>query len=134
MVAVSTVTRSPGHLAAPSASADALQAAHGHRVHIGGLTESHKPEWKRAGTRRLVHVVHAHLRHALEDPLRRLTVPLLILRGIDDRLSTPDWARRLTAIVSDGTYVELPGAHSFPWRDPQAWSQPVHDFATVLSR
>jgi pimeloyl-ACP methyl ester carboxylesterase len=99
-----------------------------------GLTESHKPEWKRAGTRRLVHAVHGHLQHTLEDPLRRLTVPLLILRGIDDRLSTPDWARRLTAIVSDGTYVELPGAHSFPWRDPQAWSQPVHDFAKALPR
>jgi hypothetical protein len=49
-----------------------------------------------------------------------------------DGLSTPDWARRLTAIVPDGEYVELPGAHTFPWLDPRAWSQPVRDFATAL--
>jgi pimeloyl-ACP methyl ester carboxylesterase len=97
-----------------------------------GLTESHKPEWKRAGARRLVHVVRAHLRHAIEEPLRRLDVPLLVLRGHDDRLSTPDWARRLTTIVADGRYVEVPGAHTFPWRDPHSWSEPVRDYAAAL--
>jgi pimeloyl-ACP methyl ester carboxylesterase len=97
-----------------------------------GLTESHKPEWKRAGPRRLVHLVRAHLRHGIEDPLSRLTVPLLVLRGADDRLSTPAWANRLTALVPEGRYVELPGAHSFPWRDPQEWSPPVRQFAESL--
>jgi pimeloyl-ACP methyl ester carboxylesterase len=99
-----------------------------------GLSESHKPEWKRAGGRRLVHVVHAHLQHPLENPLRRLTVPMLILRGAEDRLSTAGWARQLTAIVPGGEYVELPGAHTFVWLDPHAWSQPVRDFATALRR
>lgn len=97
-----------------------------------GLTDSHRPEWKRAGPRRLVHLVRAHLRHNLEDPLRRLARPLLILRGTDDRLSTPDWARRLAAIVPDGQYTDLPGAHTFPWRDPDAWSEPVRSFAMAL--
>jgi pimeloyl-ACP methyl ester carboxylesterase len=94
-----------------------------------GLSESHKPEWKRAGIRRLVHTVQTHRRHVLEDPLRRLTVPLLVLRGRDDRLSTPDWAHRLAALASDGRYVEVPGAHTFPWRDPHAWSGPVRELA-----
>jgi pimeloyl-ACP methyl ester carboxylesterase len=94
-----------------------------------GLGESHRPEWKRAGARRLVHTVQAHRRHAIEDPLRRLTVPLLVLRGRDDRLSTPGWARRLAGGVPGGRYVELPGAHTFPWRDPHAWSRPVRDLA-----
>jgi pimeloyl-ACP methyl ester carboxylesterase len=97
-----------------------------------GLTESHRPEWRRAGPRRLVHLVRAHLHHALEDPLRRVTVPLLVLRGTDDRLSTQAWANRLTTLVPDGRYVELPGAHSFPWRDPHAWSPPVRRFAESL--
>ena len=97
-----------------------------------GLSESHKPEWKRAGARRLVHTVRVHRDHVLEDPLRRLTAPLLVLRGTDDRLSTPDWGRRLTTIVPDGRYVELPGAHTFPWRDPYAWSGPVREFAAAL--
>jgi pimeloyl-ACP methyl ester carboxylesterase len=97
-----------------------------------GLTESHKPEWKRAGARRLVHLVRAHLHHALEDALRPATAPLLILRGVDDRLSTSEWARQLTTLVPDGRYVELPGAHTFPWRDPDAWSEPVRRFAASV--
>jgi pimeloyl-ACP methyl ester carboxylesterase len=99
-----------------------------------GLTESHKPEWKRAGLRRLVHLVHAHLQHRLEDPLRRLTVPLLVLRGADDRLSTPDWARKLTTCVAEARYVELAGAHTFPWRDPHAWSEPVRAFSMAVRK
>jgi len=86
---------------------------------------------ERAGSRRPVHLVHAHLRHALEDPLRQLTVPLLVLRGADDRLSTPDWARQLTAGVPHARYVELPRAHTVPWRDPHAWSEPVRSFAAA---
>ncbi|MFI7575682.1 alpha/beta fold hydrolase [Micromonospora sp. NPDC049497] len=97
-----------------------------------GLTESHRPEWKRAGLRRLVHLVRAHLRHVMEEPLARLTVPLLVLRGEEDRLSTPQWGRRLTGIVADGRYREFPGAHTFPWLDPQAWSEPVRAFAQTV--
>lgn len=97
-----------------------------------GLTRSHWPEWKRAGARRLVHLVRAHLRHVMEDSLARLTVPLLILRGEQDRLSTPAWGRRLALIVPDGRYAELPGAHTFPWLDPQAWSEPVREFAEAV--
>lgn len=96
-----------------------------------GLTESHKPEWKRAGPRRLIHLVRAHLHHDLEQPLRRLDVPLLVLRGHDDRLSTPEWARNLITLVPHGRYVEVPGAHTFPWRDPHTWSAPVREFATA---
>jgi pimeloyl-ACP methyl ester carboxylesterase len=97
-----------------------------------GLTESHRPEWKRAGLRRLVHLVRVHLLHVMEEPLARLTVPLLVLRGEQDRLSTPEWGRRLALIVPDGRYAELPGAHTFPWRDPQAWSEPVRELAQTV--
>ncbi|MFE9651820.1 alpha/beta fold hydrolase [Micromonospora sp. NPDC006431] len=97
-----------------------------------GLTESHWPEWRRAGLRRLVHLVRAHLRHVMEEPLARLTVPLLVLRGEQDRLSTRQWARHLANIVPSGQFVELPGAHTFPWLDPQAWSEPVRRFAEAL--
>jgi hypothetical protein len=65
-------------------------------------------------TRRLVHLVRAHLNHLIEQPLLQLEVTLLVLRGSDDQLSTSDWARRLTAIVPDGRYVEIAGAHTFP--------------------
>ena len=64
----------------------------------------------------------------MEEPVSRLRVPLMVIRG-RDRISTPEWGRRLAAQVADGRYVELPGAHTFPWRDPNAWSQPIRDFA-----
>lgn len=99
-----------------------------------GLNDSHLPEWKRAGLRRLLHLVRVHLDHALEDAVARLTVPVLVIRGREDRISTARWARQLAALVARGDYVELPGAHTFPWLDPQAWSEPIREFATTCRR
>ncbi|HEX5543275.1 MAG TPA: alpha/beta hydrolase [Micromonospora sp.] len=97
-----------------------------------GLSISHRPEWKRAGIRRLVHLVWAHLHHSLEEPVSRLTVPLLVIRGRDDAISTRAWGHRLAALAIAGTYVEVDGAHTFPWRDPLAWSAPIRRFANSL--
>ncbi|PAZ17332.1 alpha/beta hydrolase [Streptomyces sp. SA15] len=94
-----------------------------------GLSESHRPEWKRAGLRRLLHTARVHLDDALEDSVARLRVPLLIIRGRDDRIGTARWGRHLAGLVPDGEYVEVAGAHTFPWLDPEAWSQPVRGFA-----
>ena len=94
-----------------------------------GLSESHRPEWRRAGLRRLLHTAHVHLKDALEDSVARLDVPLLVIHGRDDRIGTARWARRLAALVPDGECVDVPGAHTFPWLDPQAWSEPVRRLA-----
>lgn len=98
-----------------------------------GLTRSHRPEWKRAGLRRMLRLVTAHLRHQIEEPVAQLTVPLLVLRGSRDALSTRRWGQRLAALAPDGEYLELPGAHTFPWRDPYAWSEPMRRFALRVS-
>jgi pimeloyl-ACP methyl ester carboxylesterase len=97
-----------------------------------GLTESHGPEYRRAGARRLIHIAWVHLRHAIEEPLRDLDAPLLVLRGVDDRLSTERWARQLAATRPDGRFVPMPGAHTFPWLDPYAWSDPISQAAGVM--
>lgn len=97
-----------------------------------GLSQSHRPEWKRAGFRRLAHLVRAHLHHVIEDPVARLAVPLLVIRGDVDVISTAPWGRRLAALLPAGEYVEVRGAHTFPWRDPRAWSEPVRRFAARL--
>ncbi|MEV6632486.1 alpha/beta fold hydrolase [Actinoplanes sp. NPDC051470] len=102
------------------------------RLEPPGMTRSHLPEWRRAGIRRLAHLVRASLRNDIEASLRRLTVPLLVLRGADDLLSTPQWARRLVATAPEGRYAELPGAHGFPFLDPHAWSKPAQQFARTL--
>jgi pimeloyl-ACP methyl ester carboxylesterase len=110
----------------------ALRFLQNGRVEPPGLARLHLPEWRRAGPRRLAHLVRAALRHDIESCLRRLTVSLLVLRGTDDVLSTPDWARRLVGTAPDGRYTELPGAHGFPWLDPGAWSAPTKRFAGSL--
>jgi pimeloyl-ACP methyl ester carboxylesterase len=88
---------------------------------------------KRAGARRLLHLVRVHLADELEATVWKLTVPLLVIRGVDDRLSTARWGRELVMLRPGGEYVELPGAHTFPWLDPQAWSEPVRRFTTRVS-
>jgi pimeloyl-ACP methyl ester carboxylesterase len=93
------------------------------------LDEVHKPERQRVGSRRVFQVLRAHLRHQLEEPVGALTVPVLVIRGRDDRLGTAGWARHLADLASDGRYVEVPGTHSFCWRYPDAWSSPIREFA-----
>jgi pimeloyl-ACP methyl ester carboxylesterase len=94
-----------------------------------GLTGSHLREWRRAGVRGLVHLVRVHLRDRIEESVPALTVPVLVLRGADDRLSTAEWARGLAAAAPAGRYQELPGAHTFLWADPASWSAPVRQLA-----
>ncbi|GAA4571926.1 hypothetical protein GCM10023176_33720 [Micromonospora coerulea] len=97
-----------------------------------GLSESHRPEWKRAGLPRMLHLARAHLDHRIEEPMTRFRVPLLVIRGRDDLISSSRWGRQLAALPATGEYVEVAGAHTFPWLDPKAWSEPMRRFATRL--
>jgi pimeloyl-ACP methyl ester carboxylesterase len=93
-----------------------------------GLQSSHVREWRRAGVRGIAHLVRVHLADRIEDSVAALDVPVLVVRGRDDRLSRADWARSLAARPRD-RYVEVPGAHTFVWRDPAAWSDPIRELA-----
>jgi pimeloyl-ACP methyl ester carboxylesterase len=99
-----------------------------------GLSENHRPEWKRAGIRRMVHIALVHRADRLEDAVARLRVPLLVIRGREDRISTARWGRELAKLVPDGRYIEVPGAHTFPWLVPDAWSAPVRELAAASGR
>jgi pimeloyl-ACP methyl ester carboxylesterase len=96
-----------------------------------GLERVNRRERKRAGLRRLVHVLRVHRRYRLSDAVTALRVPVLVIRAHDDALSTPGWAGRLAALAAEGGRVEVPGPHTFCWRDPDAWSNPVRAFAEV---
>jgi pimeloyl-ACP methyl ester carboxylesterase len=97
------------------------------------LDEVHAPERKRVGFRRLFHVLRAHLNHALEQPVIALQVPVLVIRGHDDVISSPQWGRRLAALAAEGGYREVPGPHTFCWHHPGAWSEPISAFTHRLS-
>jgi pimeloyl-ACP methyl ester carboxylesterase len=94
-----------------------------------GLTASHKPEWRRAGGRRLINAVQAHLHDHLEDTVPRLSMPVLVLRGRDDQLLSPQWARHLASLAPHGRLEILPGPHTFPWVTPAGWSPLIRALA-----
>jgi pimeloyl-ACP methyl ester carboxylesterase len=96
-----------------------------HRREPPDLDEVHRPERQRAGTRRVLHAVRASLADPLEDVVAHVPVPVLVLHGTDDLLCTEEWARSLCRLARDGRFLSLPGAHSFPWTHPAAWSAPV---------
>lgn len=97
-----------------------------------GLQASHVREWRRAGLRGLIHLVRVHLRDRIEEPVAALDVPLLVLRGAEDRLTTRAWARGL-ATGRRSRYLELAGAHTFVWADPAAWSEPIRRLALEVA-
>lgn len=98
-----------------------------------GLQDSHRPEWRRAGPRRLAHPVRVHLRDRLEDVVPELPMPVLVLRGDHDRLLSRRWADELVGRARDGRSATMPGPHTFPWVAPQAWNQPVRELATEVA-
>jgi pimeloyl-ACP methyl ester carboxylesterase len=94
-----------------------------------GLEANHVPEWKRAGVRGIVHLLRVHLNDRLEEQVSRLEMPVLALRGENDRLSTDHWMEDLVSAAKDGQWVKVPGAHAFVWLYPDAWSTPLRQLA-----
>jgi pimeloyl-ACP methyl ester carboxylesterase len=91
-----------------------------------GLEANHVPEWKRAGSRGIAHLLRVHLRDRLEDQVSRLQMPALALRAERDHLSTDEWLEQLAGTGADTEWIKVPGAHPFVWTHPDAWSEPLH--------
>ena len=94
-----------------------------------GLEASHLPEWKRAGPRGIAHLIKVHLDDRLEEQVAQLSMPVLALRGEQDRLSTDKWMNDLAGAAPNGEWVTVPGAHAFVWMYPDAWSAPLRRLA-----
>lgn len=97
-----------------------------------GLSDSHKPEWRRAGPGLLAHLLRAHLRDRLEKVVPSLRGPLLVLLGEQDKPCTESWARELVDRAVDGRLVKVAGPHTFLWRDPAVWSGPLRELAATV--
>lgn len=103
------------------------------RYPMPGLNESHVPEWRRAGIRQIVRLLLAHLRDRLEEVVPRVRCPVLVLFGEQDQICTERWAGELAGLAGDGRLVRLPGPHTFIWRDPQAWCEPIRELAASVT-
>ncbi|MGY1709187.1 alpha/beta fold hydrolase [Geodermatophilus sp. SYSU D00758] len=97
------------------------------------LDVQHAPERQRAGLRRVAHLLGVHLADALERTVPRVGVPVLVLHGDRDRLCTEAWARDLARLAPDGRFATVPGAHSFVWTAPAAWSAPIEALAREVA-
>jgi pimeloyl-ACP methyl ester carboxylesterase len=103
-----------------------------HPHELPSLDEQHVSERRRAGWRRVRHALEVHLADALEDVVPQVPVPVLVVHGDQDRLCTEAWARELAGLAPDGRFCAVPGAHSFVWTTPEAWSGPIEQLALEL--
>ena len=80
--------------------------------------------------RRLVAMTLSMLRDDPERWLGATSVPVTVVRGSLDALSTPAWARRL-AVRPGGELVEVPDVpHAFPFDHPEALADAVRSTLT----
>jgi len=70
----------------------------------------------------------ASRRHDLERALAATRCPLLVLRGVHDRIAPQSWADRLTARPGARGETLLVGAHMLPVTHPHELVEPVRRF------
>ena len=65
----------------------------------------------------------------LWEPLRRIAVPALLVRGADSDVLSAEVAKRMIDAPTDGRLVEIPGAgHTVPADQPEAFARAVRGF------
>jgi pimeloyl-ACP methyl ester carboxylesterase len=67
-------------------------------------------QWLRVGPRAMVALWRRTAPDPIDERLRRVGVPVLVVRGTHDALCPHDWARHLAGCARRGRLVELPGA------------------------
>jgi pimeloyl-ACP methyl ester carboxylesterase len=78
-------------------------------------------QWSATGPRAMVELWRAAAPDPIDRRLRKVTVPVTVVRGTRDRLCPHDWAARLAAAAPQGRLVELPrAAHLTPQTHPEA--------------
>ncbi|MCZ2840019.1 alpha/beta fold hydrolase [Modestobacter sp. VKM Ac-2985] len=76
-------------------------------------------QWLRTGPRDMVALWRRTVHDRIDERLRRVVVPVLVVRGQHDALCPTDWAAHLAAAAPRGRLVELPGAaHMTPQTRP----------------
>ncbi|WP_222195420.1 alpha/beta fold hydrolase [Modestobacter italicus] len=78
-------------------------------------------QWLRTGPPAMTRLWQRTSPDRVDERLRRVQVPVLVVRGARDALCAHDWAVHLAACAPRGRLVELPGAaHMLPITRPDA--------------
>lgn len=67
-------------------------------------------DWKAAGLHTMLATARDSLHYPVEDKLRCVTQPTLVVRGEHDPIVPQRWAERATELLPDGRLVVVPGA------------------------
>ncbi|MDK1342802.1 alpha/beta hydrolase [Streptomyces sp. 378] len=84
-----------------------------------GLLGAVVPDYLRAGPLRLTRYLASALGDRPEQALPELSCPVLLAAGAHDPLAPPDWITHAARQTPSGRAVILPGAHGFPYSDPE---------------
>ena len=66
-------------------------------------------QWWSTGPRAMVALWRGAAPDRIDERIRRLTVPVVVVRGRRDRLCANDWAQHLASVAPQGRLFELPG-------------------------
>jgi pimeloyl-ACP methyl ester carboxylesterase len=101
-------------------------------------TARHEPPWQvptlvrqytRTGLVTMLRAMNAARRDRIDVVLRRLACPVLVLRGVEDRIVPADWAEVLVADAREAFTVTLPaGGHMVPLTQPELVAPAIAEF------
>lgn len=78
-------------------------------------------QWWSTGPRAMAALWRRAAPDRIEDRLREVAVPVVVVRGTRGRLCDADWARTVAAAAPAGRLVEVEGgAHMLPMTHPEA--------------
>ncbi|WP_369141127.1 alpha/beta fold hydrolase [Modestobacter versicolor] len=91
-------------------------------------------QWSRTGPRAMRVLWRSVAGDRVDERLRRVPVPVFVVRGDRDALCPHDWAARLAAGAPHGRLVELPGAaHMTPQTRPDDVARLVRELLAAVS-
>ena len=77
-------------------------------------------QYRRTGLRSMLATMDAARDDDIAITLTQVRCPVVVVRGVHDRIAPSDWVRTLAASAADGVVVELPrGAHMVPLTHPR---------------
>lgn len=91
-------------------------------------------QYSRTGPVSMLRAMNAARRDPIQDALRLLTCPVLVVRGGHDRIAPPDWARTLTreapatGASSRRTATVAAGGHMVPLTHGNLTAEAIHAF------
>jgi pimeloyl-ACP methyl ester carboxylesterase len=92
-------------------------------------------QWLRTGPAAMTALWRRTAPDRIDDRLRRVGVPVVVVRGAQDALCPRDWAAHLAACAPQGRLVELTGAaHMTPQTHPDDVARLVRELLVGLAR